>query len=148
MLKSKLDPELIKEIKRLSFSTKKNASAALMGSYRSAFRGKGIEFEEVREYQPGDEIRSIDWKVTARSGHPYVKSYREERDLTVMIAVDVSASTLASTKGKTRGELIARVGAVLTRVPALRLRARTPSSTSSRIARFTVARAQPNSLAS
>jgi len=111
---SKFDPELIKEIKRLNFSTKRLASAALMGSYRSAFRGKGIEFEEVREYQPGDEIRSIDWKVTARTGRPFVKSYREERDLTVMIAVDVSASTLTGTKGDLRGNLIAKIGAALT----------------------------------
>jgi uncharacterized protein (DUF58 family) len=111
---SQLDPKLIQEIRRLSFITKKLASTSIMGVYKSAYRGQGIEFEEVREYQPGDEIRSIDWKVTARTGAPFVKSYREERELTVMIAVDISASTLTGTKGQLRSSLIAQVGAVLT----------------------------------
>lgn len=111
---SQLDPNLIQEIRRLSFITRKMASTGLMGVYKSAFRGQGIEFEEVREYQPGDEIRSIDWKVTARTGQPFVKSYREERELTVMIAVDISASTLTATKGQLRSSLIAQVGALLT----------------------------------
>ena len=64
------------------------------GQYRSAFRGSGAEFEEVREYAPGDEVKSIDWKVTARMGRPYVKVFREERELSVMLAVDVSPSGL------------------------------------------------------
>lgn len=109
-----IGPELISEIKRLHFQTRRLATAGLSGQYRSAFRGQGMEFEEVREYRPGDDIRSIDWKVTARKWHPYVKSFREERELTVMLAVDVSASTRAGTKQQLRETLIAKVGAVLT----------------------------------
>ena len=109
-----LDPELLAEIKKLHFQTKRLADENLMDSYKSAFRGTGIEFEEVREYLPGDDIRSIDWKVTARTGTPFIKSFREERELTVLIAVDVSASTHTGTRGQLREELIAKVGAVLT----------------------------------
>lgn len=111
---TKLDPRTIQEIKKLHFQTRRLADRGIVGSYRSAFRGTGIEFEEVREYSPGDEIRSIDWKVTARSGKPYVKSYREERELSVIIAVDVSASTLTGTQRQLRDTLIAKIGAILT----------------------------------
>lgn len=109
-----LDPALLAEIRTLHFHVKKLADQGISGSYRSAFRGRGIEFEEVREYLPGMDIRSIDWKVTARSGTPYVKSYREERELTVMIAVDVSASTITGTRCQLRDTLLAKAGAVLT----------------------------------
>lgn len=111
---SRLDPSTIQEIRKLHFQTRRLADQGIAGSYRSAFRGTGIEFEEVREYIPGDDVRSIDWKVTARSRKPYVKSYREERELTVIIAVDVSASTLTGTRNQLRDTLIAKVGAVLT----------------------------------
>lgn len=109
-----LEPELLKEIKRLHFQTRRLADQGVQGRYRSAFKGRGIEFEEVREYLPGDDVRSIDWKVTARRDHPYVKSYREERELTVFIAVDVSASTVTGTKKQLRDSLVARIGAALT----------------------------------
>ena len=109
-----LDPELVSEIKRLHFQTRRLADQGVQGRYRSAFRGRGIEFEEVREYLPGDDVRSIDWKVSARSQQTYVKNYREERELTVMIAVDVSASTLTGTQKQLRESLIARIGASLT----------------------------------
>lgn len=107
-------PQLLAEIRRLQFQARRLADESVSGGYRSAFRGHGIEFEEVREYFPGDDIRAIDWKVTARSRKPYIKSYREERELTVMVAVDVSASTKSGTAGQLRAELIAKVGAVLT----------------------------------
>jgi len=109
-----LGPELLAKIKKLHFYTRHLASQGVGGQYRSAFRGRGIEFEEVREYLPGDDVRAIDWKVTARSQKPYIKSYREERELTVMIAVDVSASTRTATRNQLRENLIAQFGAVLT----------------------------------
>lgn len=93
--------------------TSRLATDVLAGAYRSAFKGKGMEFEEVREYMSGDEIRSIDWNVTARMGHPYVKTFREERDLTVMLVVDVSASTHFGTHYGSKSTLIAEIGAVL-----------------------------------
>ena len=108
-----LSPEIIAEIRRLHFETSRLAEEGISGSYRSAFRGRGIEFEEVRPYRPGDDIRSIDWKVTARSGEPFVKIFREERELNVLIAVDVSASNLTGTRCQLREALLARVGAVL-----------------------------------
>ena len=111
-----LTPELLTEIRRLHFHTRRLVDQGVMGQYKSAFRGKGIEFEEVREYMPGDDVRSIDWKVTARARKPYIKNYREERELTVMIAVDVSRSTHTGTRVQLRESLIARVGAALTLV--------------------------------
>lgn len=110
----RVDPKLLAEIRRLQFSTRKLASAAVSGQYRSAFRGQGLEFEEIREYFPGDDIRQIDWKVTARSQRPFIKSYREERELTVMVALDVSSSTHTGTKVQLREKLASQLGAVLT----------------------------------
>lgn len=83
------------------------------GEYESVFKGRGMEFDEVREYQPGDEVRSIDWNVTARMGHPYVKRFVEERELTVMLLVDMSASGDFGTANRTKNELAAELGAVL-----------------------------------
>lgn len=111
---TKIGPEILAEIRKLHFQTRRLANEGVSGQYRSAFRGRGMEFEEVREYRPGDDVRSIDWKVTARKRVPYVKSFREERELTVMIAVDVSASTFTGTRGQLRETLLAKVGAVLT----------------------------------
>jgi len=109
-----LSNELLAEVRRLQFHTRRVVNQDLAGGYRSAFRGRGMEFEEVREYAPGMEIRSIDWKVTARRGMPFVKTYREERELTVMLLIDVSPSTATGTRKQFRRELIAQVGAVLT----------------------------------
>lgn len=109
-----LTPELFAEIRRLQFQARRLADQGVSGKYRSAFKGQGIEFDEVREYFPGDDVRAIDWKVTARSRKPFVKSYREERELTVMIAVDLSGSTKTGTRSQLRSQLIAKVGAVLT----------------------------------
>lgn len=109
-----ISPEVLAEIRRLHFHTKRLANEGVVGQYRSVFRGRGVEFDEVREYQPGDDIRTIDWKVTARQHKPFVKMFREERELTVMIAVDVSSSTQTGTKTQLRERLLAQVGALLT----------------------------------
>ena len=87
-----LPKELIKRIRRLEITTRKVVSALLAGAYHSVFKGRGMAFSEVRQYYPGDEVRTIDWNVTARMNDPYVKVFTEERELTVMLLVDVSAS--------------------------------------------------------
>ncbi len=84
--------DILRQVKRIELRTNRMVSSLAAGRYRSAFRGQGMEFDEVREYTPGDDIRTIDWNVTARAGRPYVKVYREERELTTMLLVDVSAS--------------------------------------------------------
>jgi len=84
--------EIVKKVRRIQIVSNRIVNDLFAGAYHSAFRGRGIEFDEVREYQPGDEIRTIDWNVTARAGAPFVKVYREERELTVLFLVDVTAS--------------------------------------------------------
>lgn len=105
--------ELFKSIRRIQIQTTHLAEDVLAGAYKSAFRGRGIEFEEVKDYQPGDDVRSIDWNVTARMNHPYVKSFREERELTVVLVVDISASSRFGSTNQTKAELIAEIAAVL-----------------------------------
>lgn len=90
-----LTKSLIPELRRLELRTKRRLDADLMGRYRSAFRGSGLTFSDLREYQPGDEIKNIHWKATARSQRPYVKTYEEDRQLNIMLAVDISNSTSA-----------------------------------------------------
>jgi len=107
------DPSMLAEIRRIHFSAKRLATQSVGGEYKSAFRGRGIEFEEVREYSIGDDIRSIDWKVTARARKPFVKIFREERELTVILAVDVSGSTNSATRQELRKTLIAQISSVL-----------------------------------
>ena len=100
-----------REVRRLQITASRLATAIFAGEYRSAFRGRGIEFDEVREYQPGDDVRSIDWNVTARQGHPFIKRFVEERELTVVLLVDRSPSmqfgTVRSTKFETAAEACA-----------------------------------------
>src|SRR5205823_3365875 len=84
--------EILKKIKTLEIKTRGLVETAFAGDYHSVFKGRGMNFEDVREYQPGDEIRAIDWNVTARMGNAYIKKFTEERELTVMLIVDVSAS--------------------------------------------------------
>ena len=108
-----LPKELIKKIRRIEITTSKLVTDMLAGQYESVFKGRGIEFDEVREYQPGDEIRSIDWNVTARTGHPFVKKFIEERQLTVMILLDASASSDFGTAYRLKKELAAEICAVL-----------------------------------
>jgi uncharacterized protein (DUF58 family) len=87
-----LTPEMLRKIQRIELRTRKLVNEVFAGAYHSVFKGQGIEFDSVRPYQPGDDVRSIDWNVTARSDEPYIKQYVEERELTVMLAIDMSAS--------------------------------------------------------
>lgn len=105
--------ELLKKIRKIQIHSAKLATDILAGAWHSAFKGKGMEFEEVREYQTGDEVRSIDWNVTARMNNPYVKVFREERELSVMLIVDVSASCRFGSRSHFKREIIAEIGAVL-----------------------------------
>lgn len=108
-----IPPELAKKIRYIQISTSKAVNDVLAGEYSSVFKGQGMEFEEVREYAPGDEVRSIDWNVTARMGHPFVKRFVEERELTVMFLVDLSASGDFGSSGKLKNEVAAEVCALL-----------------------------------
>jgi uncharacterized protein (DUF58 family) len=94
--------ELLKKVRKIEIKTKGLSRQLFSGEYHSAFKGRGMAFSEVREYQIGDEIRTIDWNVSARMGDPYVKVFEEERELTVMLLVDVSASDGFGTKVKTK----------------------------------------------
>ena len=105
--------ELAKKIKRIQIRTVHRVDGMLAGEYLSAFKGRGIEFEEVRPYQPGDDVRTIDWNVTARQGEPFVKLFREERELTVMQLVDVSASQTPGFNLQTKRDLISELSSTL-----------------------------------
>ena len=106
-------PELLQRIRRIEIRARRLVDHFFLGQYHSVFRGRGLEFSEVREYQPGDDVRVIDWNVTARMGTPYVKKFVEERELTVFLVVDVSASEGFSTAPQTKAELAAEIGALL-----------------------------------
>lgn len=108
-----LPKELAKKIRHIQIFSNKIVNEMLAGEYHSVFKGYGMEFDEVREYQPGDEIRSIDWNVTARMGHPFVKRYAEERELTLFFLVDLSASGAFGSIGKSKNEIAAEVCALL-----------------------------------
>ena len=108
-----LPPELLRHIRRLEIRTRRTVNDVLAGQYESVFRGAGIAFEEVREYQPGDDVRTIDWNVTARMGHPYVKRFREEREQTVVLLVDVSASQAFGTTQRSKNEVASELCALL-----------------------------------
>ena len=108
-----LSEETLKKIQRFHFQTKRLANDLFAGQYESAFKGRGMEFAEVREYQPGDDIRTIDWNVSARFGHPFVKVFHEERQLTVMLLLDLSGSNLFGTVNKFKRELLAEVAGML-----------------------------------
>ena len=105
--------EILKEVRRIQILTSAIVNDVFAGQYHSAFKGLGMEFQEVREYQPGDDVRTIDWNVTARSGRPFVKRFREERELTVMLLVDVSASQDFGTRKELKSHLVARLAATL-----------------------------------
>ncbi len=108
-----LTTELMKKIRHIEFRTRRLVNDSYAGDYHSIFKGRGMEFDEVRPYQIGDEIRTIDWNVTARSGSPYVKRYVEERELTVMLVVDASGSQNFGSVGRLKHELAAELTAVL-----------------------------------
>jgi uncharacterized protein (DUF58 family) len=105
--------EILKKIRQIEIRTSRLVSESVAGAYHSVFKGQGMNFEEVREYQPGDEVRSIDWNVTARMNHPFVKKFVEERELTVMLTVDVSASGLFGSRAQSKRELAAEIASVL-----------------------------------
>jgi uncharacterized protein (DUF58 family) len=105
--------DILEKILRIDITTNRLVTDVFAGAYHSVFKGRGMEFEEVREYQPGDDIRTIDWNVTARTGHPHVKKYVEERELTVMILVDASASVHFASTGQMKNKLAAEIAAVL-----------------------------------
>lgn len=105
--------ELLKKVRKIEIKTRGLSSQVFSGEYHSAFKGRGMAFSEVREYIPGDDIRTIDWNVTARFNHPYVKVFEEERELTVMLLVDVSASGNFGTSQQFKRDLITELSAVL-----------------------------------
>lgn len=105
--------DLIKKVRKIEIKTRGISNDVFSGQYHSAFKGRGMAFSEVREYQPGDDIRSIDWNVTARFNHPYVKIFDEERELTVMLLIDVSGSNEFGTQQMLKEELMTEISAVL-----------------------------------
>lgn len=105
--------ELIKRIRQIQIYSSRAVDASFAGQYESVFKGRGMQFDEVREYMPGDEIRTIDWNVTARTGRPFIKRFVEEREMTVLFAVDLSASGEFGTVSKLKNELAAEFCAVL-----------------------------------
>jgi uncharacterized protein (DUF58 family) len=105
--------EILKKIRQIEIRTNRLVSETLAGQYHSVFKGQGMNFDEVREYQPGDEVRSIDWNVTARMNHPFIKKFVEERELTLMLVVDVSGSGLFGSSAQSKRELAAEIASVL-----------------------------------
>ena len=108
-----LPAETIRKIRRIQITTNRLVNESLAGEYHSVFKGRGMEFDEVREYQHGDDVRTIDWNVTSRAGHPFVKRYVEERELTVMLLVDGSASESFGSAEKLKSEIAAEISALL-----------------------------------
>jgi uncharacterized protein (DUF58 family) len=105
--------ELMKQVAKIKVITNRLVDQHLSGAYQSVFKGQGIEFDEVREYTPGDDVRSIDWNVTARMGHPYVKRFSEERELTVIFLVDISGSQCFGSKTRSKAETAAEITCLL-----------------------------------
>jgi uncharacterized protein (DUF58 family) len=105
--------EILRKIRQIEIRTRRLVSESVAGAYHSVFKGQGMNFDEVREYQPGDDVRSIDWNVTARMNHPFIKKFVEERELTVMLVVDVSGSGRFGSRGQSKRELAAEIASVL-----------------------------------
>ncbi len=105
--------EILKKIRQIEIRTNRLVTESVSGQYHSVFKGQGMNFDEVREYQPGDDVRAIDWNVTARMNHPFVKKFVEERELTVMLLVDLSGSGLFGSAGQSKRELAAELASVL-----------------------------------
>jgi uncharacterized protein (DUF58 family) len=105
--------EILKKIRQIELRTNRIVTETLAGQYHSVFKGQGMNFDEVREYQPGDDVRAIDWNVTARMNHPFIKKFVEERELTLMLIVDVSGSGLFGSKDQSKRELAAEIASVL-----------------------------------
>jgi uncharacterized protein (DUF58 family) len=105
--------EILKKIRQIELRTNRLVTETLAGQYHSVFKGQGMNFDEVREYQPGDDVRTIDWNVTARMNHPFIKKFVEERELTLMLVVDVSGSGLFGSRDQSKRELAAEIASVL-----------------------------------
>ena len=105
-----IPPELLRRVRQIEIRSRRLVNHLFVGQYQAIFRGRGMEFADVREYQPGDEVRTIDWNVTARTSIPHVKRYAEERELTVMLLVDASASTVFGSVTQTKSALAAELG--------------------------------------
>ena len=105
--------EILKKVRQIEVRTRRMVDDTLAGSYHSVFKGRGMNFDEVREYVPGDEIRTIDWNVTARTGIPHVKKFTEERELTIMLMIDISGSGSFGSKEQSKREMMAELGSVL-----------------------------------
>jgi uncharacterized protein (DUF58 family) len=110
---SPVSRDLLRQVRLIELRTRGLVTSIFSGEYQSVFRGQGMEFSEVREYEPGDDVRNIDWNVTARTGAPYVKKHVEERELTVLLIVDLSGSEQFGTRGRFKAELAAEIAAVL-----------------------------------
>jgi uncharacterized protein (DUF58 family) len=108
-----ITPELLAQVRRLTIRSRRAVEEVFSGAYRSAFRGHGLEFAEVREYVPGDDIRAIDWNVTARVGRPFIKRFDEERELTVVVAIDLSGSLAFGSRARKKREAAAEAGALV-----------------------------------
>ncbi|MCK9320912.1 MAG: DUF58 domain-containing protein [Bacteroidales bacterium] len=108
-----MEEDLLKKVRKIEIKTRRLSKNIFSGQYHSAFKGRGMSFSEVREYNYGDEVRSIDWNVTARFNHPYVKVFEEERELTVILLIDVSGSTFFGTNGSLKSDIITEIAAVL-----------------------------------
>jgi uncharacterized protein (DUF58 family) len=105
--------EILKKIRQIELRTNRIVTETMAGQYHSVFKGQGMNFDEVREYQPGDDVRAIDWNVTARMNHPFIKKFVEERELTLMLVVDVSGSGLFGSRDQSKRELAAEIASVL-----------------------------------
>ena len=105
--------EILKKIRQIEIRTNRLVTETLAGQYHSVFKGQGMNFDEVREYQPGDDVRAIDWNVTARMNPPFIKKFVAERELTVMLVVDVSGSGLFGSRDQSKRELAAEIASVL-----------------------------------
>src|SRR6266704_3092285 len=106
-------PELLASVRRVEVKTNRLVNDTMVGAYLSHFKGRGMDFEELREYIPGDEVRDIDWNVTFRMGRPFVKRYREERELALVLAVDVSASSAFGSSRRSKREFAAEIAGTL-----------------------------------
>ena len=112
-LTAMLPPEILKKVRQIEIRTSRLVTDVFAGQYHSVFKGQGMEFDEVREYVPGDDVRSIDWNVTARMGHPFIKKFVEERELTVMLLVDISGSQHFGSTKQFKKDLAAELAAVI-----------------------------------
>jgi uncharacterized protein (DUF58 family) len=110
---SAITRDMLKKVRQVELRTRRLVTDAMAGEYHSVFKGRGMDFDEVREYTPGDEVRLIDWNVTARTGTAFIKKLREERELTILLAVDVSASGKFGSQGQSKRELAAEVASIL-----------------------------------